>query len=383
MNRLGLSLALVGALTTMALRADEPAGLDPNLPCQGALSEPVTYQVDFAAVVTPPFKCKVLKVWMPIPPSDKVQTVTGGKLSAFPLKVEPILGKEKLYGNQFAYFEFKNPQGAQIVRHQFTIKTHEVNWNIDPKKVTVVDGWAPGFDRYLRGERFIPVKDDRVSKILGDILPRRSNPASDLTQVMEWVNKTMEYSHKECSLQGSALFALDKKTGHCSDYHGLCTALGRSLGYPTRIAYGINPYPKNSPSHCKLEAFLPPYGWVMFDVSETQQMIAKLKKDETLDERSKKQLITAAGVRLARGFRDNTWFMQTRGSDYDLEPPAKNRAAVVRTIYAEADGLPYAEPDPANPQLKSFTWMTVHDYTADRKVTNPFQDHKSLTTAAK
>ena len=45
--------------------------------------------------------------------------------------------------------------------------------------------------------------------------------------------------------------------------------MGRALGYPTRMTYGINPFPKNSPSHCKMEAFLPPYGWVAFDVSDT------------------------------------------------------------------------------------------------------------------
>src|SRR5262245_53357546 len=40
-----------------------------------------------------------------------------------------------VYGNQFAYFEFHNPQGAQIIRHQFPVKTWEVNWNVEPDKV--------------------------------------------------------------------------------------------------------------------------------------------------------------------------------------------------------------------------------------------------------
>jgi transglutaminase-like putative cysteine protease len=371
-----VSLVALGASLPMA--AGQGIDLDANQPYQGVKSDPVTYQVDFSAVVTPPYKCKVLKVWMPIPPSDNIQEVSGSKLSSFPVKIEPVIGKEKLYANQFAYFEFKNPQGAQIVRHQFTIKTHEVRWHVDAAKVTSIEKWPATFDRYLRSERFIPVKDERVVKILDGVVPKRTNPADELSRVMEWVNANLEYSHKDCSLQASAVHALDKKVGHCSDYHGLCTALGRALGYPARIAYGINPYPKNSPSHCKLEVFLPPYGWVMFDVSETQQMIAKIKKDDKLDAEHKDKLVAAARARLAKGFRDNTWFLQTRGSDYDLEPPAKQKVAVVRTIYAEADGVAYAEPDPANPELSAFTWMTVHNYVPDRKVTNPFQDFKSL-----
>ena len=88
--------------------------------------------------------------------------------------------------------------------------------------------------------------------------------------------------------------------------------------------------------------------------------------------------MAAALRRMDRGFRDNTWFLQTRGSDYDLVPPASRKVAVVRTIYAEADGVPYPEPDPANPKQTAFSWMTMHRYVPDRPVTSPFQDWRSL-----
>jgi transglutaminase-like putative cysteine protease len=360
-----------------AAHAQNKVGLDPDLPYLGAKSNPVTYQVDFSAVVTPPQKAKVLKVWMPVPPTDAAQEVSASAFTTFPMKVEPRIGVEPLYGNKLAYFEFHNPQGAQIIRHKFTVKTWQINWHIDPAHVLDVARWPKGFDKYLRGEPLIPV-DERFGKIARGIVAEKSNPARDIVSVMRWVGDTMTYSHEECSLQASAIHALEKKVGHCSDYHGLCNALGRSLGYPMRMAYGINPTPKNSPSHCKLEAFIPPYGWVAFDVSETQKMVAAIHKDAKLDDAAKERLSAAAHKRLARGFRDNTWFLQTRGSNYDLAPPAKNKVAVVRTIYAEADGVPYPEPDPAHPKERAFSWMTVHHYVADREVTNPFADYRSL-----
>jgi len=59
-------------------RADAgKALLDPQEAYLGKKSEPVTYRVDFSAVVTPPSKCKVLKLWVPIPPSDDAQQVSG------------------------------------------------------------------------------------------------------------------------------------------------------------------------------------------------------------------------------------------------------------------------------------------------------------------
>ncbi len=82
---------------------------------------------------------------------------------------------------------------------------------------------------------------------------------------------------------------------------------------PTRVTYGINTFPKASPSHCKLEAFLPPYGWVSFDVSETQKLAAAIRADGKLSESEKSALVQQAHERLVSGFRDNTWFKQTQG----------------------------------------------------------------------
>ncbi len=64
------------------------------------------------------------------------------------------------------------------------------------------------------------------------------------------------------------------------------------------------------------------------------------------------------------GFRDNTWFLQTKGTDYDLVPKASKRVPVVRTAWIEADGVPLPEPDPADKSATAFSWMTVHDYRA-------------------
>jgi len=287
------------------------------------------------------------------------------------------IGREKLFGNQFAYFEFDHPEGAQEIRHTFQIKVWQLRWDVDPKKVAAVAKWPTGFDRYLRSEQTLVV-DDRFRRVAADIVPRRTDAATDLAAVMDWVNERMTYDHAAGSLRADAVHALEERRGHCSDYHGLCAALGRALNYPTRVTYGINTFPKNSPSHCKLEVYLPPYGWVSFDVSETQRLINAIKKDAALSQGQKEELVRAAAARLRGGFRDNTWFVQTRGTDYDLVPPAAKKVPVVRTIYAEADGVALPDPDPADPKKREFAWMTLHRFTPNRPVTYPFKDYQSL-----
>src|SRR5438094_408100 len=103
-----LLLALWAAWPIQAERSAAPA-LDPEQPYQARKVNPVMYSVDFSAVVTPPSHTKVLKVWLPLPQSDSAQEIKEGDLSSFPMKVQPVTGTEKLYGNRFAYFEFKNP----------------------------------------------------------------------------------------------------------------------------------------------------------------------------------------------------------------------------------------------------------------------------------
>jgi len=375
-----LPLFTACAVLSASLLAGEPPQtpkLDPDLPYQAAKSNPVTYDVDFAVAVTPPAHTKLLKVWLPLPPSDGGQEVSAKEITTAPMKVEPRIGRERTYGNSFAYFEFTDPQGAQIIRHRFRIKVWELNWNLNPAKVAKVERWPASFAPYLRSDRRVVV-NDRFRKIAQEIVPARRGAAPDLADVMAWVNGHMRYDHGSASLTASSEHALTNRVGDCSDYHGLCASFGRVMGYPMRVVYGIHAFPKNSPSHCKLEAYLPPYGWVSFDVSETQNLINLIRKDPSLEGTKKDELVRAATERLRHGFRDNTWYMQTRGTDYDLAPPAARRVPVVRTLYAEADGIALPEPDPANPHKREFAWMTAHEYKPDRAVTYPFKNWHSL-----
>lgn len=373
---LGGLVLLVGFAAGRAASAE--LEITPDLSYQARKGNSVSYQVDFSVVITAPYHTKLLKVWLPLPQTDAGQEITEGEITTFPTKVTPKIAREPMFGNKFAYFEFDRPEGGLIVRHTFTVKVSELNWDVDPAKVAAVEKWPKGFDQYLRAEQQAVVVNDQVRDLAKEIARGRPGAGRDLSLVLDWVAQHLKYDHDQASLQASAAHALKYRQGHCSDYHGLCAALGRALGFPTRVTYGLNTFPKNSPSHCKLEAFLPPYGWVSFDVSETQRLVAQIKKDAALDDRRKDDLAQAAVARLRRGFRDNTWFVQTRGTDYDLAPPAAKRVPVVRTIYAEADGVALPDPDPANTAKREFAWMTVQKFTPDRDVEYPFKGWKSL-----
>ncbi|MEZ6066945.1 MAG: transglutaminase-like domain-containing protein [Planctomycetaceae bacterium] len=349
--------------------------LDPAAPYGASISDPVTHTVDFRVIVTPPYHCELLKVWLPLPQSDAGQTISDSRLSTFPMEVEPQVGAEPVYGNRFAYFEFHHPEGAQIIQHQFTAVVSELQWHVNPAEVREVHEWPATFEPYLQPQS---VEDQsELDTVLQGIREDRTGSAR-LLAAIDWVDANLEYDHVRASLRADANHAFALRRGHCSDYHGLCATMGRALGSPTRVTYGLSLFPKNSPSHCKLEAFLPGYGWVSYDVSETQKLIAKIGARDDLSAEAKARLTARTRERLHSGFRENSWLLLTKGTGYDLVPPARRPVDVVRTIYAEADGVPLPDPDPANRELTSFSWMTAHRYVADRPFKKPFSDLSTL-----
>src|SRR5262245_27711515 len=190
--------------------ADEAPALKPDQPYQVRKSNPVTYEVDFAVTVTAPYHTHVLKVWLPMATSDSAQEVEDGAITTFPMKVTPRIGVEKKFGNRFAYFEFKDPQGAQIIRRKFTVKVPELHWDVDPAKVKTPAAWPGAFTPYLEGDHSVAV-DDPLKELLPKVVPDRGNPASELASVLDWVNANMTYDHNNASLKASSKHALTQR----------------------------------------------------------------------------------------------------------------------------------------------------------------------------
>lgn len=355
--------------------------LDPQQPYQARRSSPVTYDVDYTLVVTPPAGTRTLKVWLPLPPSDVGQEAEAGELTTFPVKVAPSVAAEKVYGNRFAFFRFDRPEGGQMIRHRFRAKVWELRWGIDAEKVSPTATWPASFEPYLRPGRSAAA-DERIARLAREIAKGGKGPAEGLDAVMGWLHGNMKYNFTRASLTADPLRSLEDRAGNCLDYHGLCAAFGRALKVPTRVTYGLSTFAKNSPSHCKMEAYLAPYGWVSFDVSETQKLVRSIEKDEKLSAAEREKLVEAARGRLRGGFRDNTWLLYTKGTDYDLAPPASGKVSIVRTAHVEADGNPLPDPDPSDPARREFAWMTVLRFVPDREIRYPFADRTTLLPKA-
>lgn len=379
-DRFFLTIALAILFQTSSIcSAQNQSGqaLTPDSPYHAKKKDPVTHSVEFSIVVTPPYHCKVLKVWVPVPQTDFAQEIEDSQFSTFPNNLKPQINRETVYGNRFAYFEFHNPHGAQIITHRFKAKLWNLDWQLNPKSVESVDKWPDSFAPYLQPQSLN--QEQNFQQLIQQIASDSNNVSMPLMSAMNWIDRNLAYDHINASLTADANHAFKQRQGHCSDYHGLCATMGRALGYPTRVTYGLALFPKNSPSHCKVEAFLPPHGWISFDLSETQKLVKKIHTSEDLTNQQKELLTAAARKRMLSGFRENSWLLLTKGTDYELVPKASKPVRVVRTAYIEADGEVLPDPDPANSKKREFSWMTSHRYAADKPFKNPFKDFSTLT----
>ena len=344
---------LIQLLPVMAW--NEPVGVGSKLEPGPTEGPSATFNVDFRVAITAPDKTRQLRVWLPLPASTGGQIIRNRTLRTFPLERSPEIAVEPTFGNTFAYFEIDAPEGAMEIQHTFTAEIAQRVWAVDYKKVDNIAKWPGQFDVYRTPDaRSANAKD--YQKIVGQIQSGSLQKPQQLIKAMEWVDEHLTYDAANASLSADPAHALIHRRGHCSDYHGLCGTFAREIGYPARVLYGLQMFDKASPSHCKLEVHIPPYGWVTYDLSETQKLVVKINNDGSLLPSRKKKLSALVRQRTLKGFRENTWLLVTRGENYPLVPAASQPVSIVRTIYAEADGVPLVETDSTG---RTRSWMTM------------------------
>jgi len=312
------------------------------------------FNVDFRVTIKAPAKTKQLRVWVPLPPSTENQMVWDRKFQTFPREHQPQLTREPTFGNEFAYFEINSPDGPLEIQHTFKAEIAQLDWGVDYSKVANTASWPQAFEVFqtpdVRSER---AKD--YTEVVQQIQSVSDAKSKQFMKAIEWVDENLTYDSANASLTADPAHGLIHRRGHCSDYHGLCGTFAREIGYPSRVLYGLQMFDKGSPSHCKLEVFMPPYGWVSYDLSETQKLAIKVSKDDKLLPEQRKKTAEFVRQRTLNGFRENTWLLVTRGENYPLKPVASNPVSIVRTIYAEADGIPLKEGAAA----EAGTWLTM------------------------
>jgi len=269
-----LTRTAVGLIVVLfVVSAASPAGESQPLP---ARQFEFTYQVRVPAL---PAGSGALRLWIPLPPSDRYQTITGLRIES---RVKYKIGREAEYGNRYAYFEV-DPQHAAsgfeiLMRFQVTRREHRVE--LARGRAGKPEPAGPLMARFLQPDKLVPL-NGVIAELAKQETQGVSDPLEKARKIYNYVVATMRYDKSGQGWgRGDAIWACTAKRGNCTDFHALFIGMMRASGVPARFEIGF-PLPEDKTEgdipgyHCWAEFYLNGFGWVPADASEAWKNPAK------------------------------------------------------------------------------------------------------------
>ena len=279
--------------------------------------------------------------------------------------------------NCILYVQVDDPKDHELhVASTFRVHRAESLNSTDPARTRPLTAREQRrFARYLQANKFVII-DDRIRKIVADVVGAEKNPVVIAHKLYDWVLKYADYwvkdpAHCKASTTGSTEHCLATRTGNCTDFHSLWTSLARAAGVPTRMVYGslfkqeLDGKDTDQSYHCWPEFWAPELGWIPHDVALADIYDGDIKiddKNRTLVNRTTPSGYTApdaAKVAYYFGNLDERRVTWTVGRDLDLSPYAANGPVnALPKAYVEVDGKPLAEG--ATGWTRKLTFTEVH-----------------------
>jgi len=310
-----------------------------------------TFTVENAIHVPAQAGKQKVRVWFPLPREEEHQTITELNVTA-PAGHRRVADQN---GNRYVFVEADATKDVDIVT-RFTVERREYATEIDPARSRPLnDAERKQYAAWLHADKNIVI-DDSIRTLAAQIRGDEQNPVRIARKLYDWTLDNVEYWVKDpskwkASPVGSSEYCLKNRTGNCTDFHSLWTALARASGIPTRLEYGslfkpsLDGKDQDASYHCWPESWFPGIGWVPNDVAVADIYHGAIALDA--NNKDKVVLTTAAGysgpdeklVDYYFGNLDSRRVAWTQGRDLQLDPP--QGAGPVNAIakgYVEVDG---------------------------------------------
>ena len=283
-----LTIALVSALACLAQDAKTPA-------------RTATFEVRHELKVTLPEGAQKVRVWFALPQEDPCSNISEIKIDC-PLRARIETNAD---GIRMLYVEKEKPEGKEItIVETFTLTRTEQRGFPDPKKALPLSKEEQSKMAPCLAANQNVVIDEKIKKLADEIVGTETNPVVAARKIYDWVLANIDYwvkdpNHKKASPVGSSEYCLAHKTGNCTDFHSLWTALARAKGIPTRMVYGsffkkeLDGQDKDQSYHCWPEFYATGIGWIPHDVAVADLFVGDFEITKDNDE--KVRLTTADG----------------------------------------------------------------------------------------
>jgi len=218
-----------------------------------------------------PGTVKTLDIYLPIPENRDNQALLGSV--RFDPKPKEVI--EDSWGQKIAHFEYKDLKGYSMVRPGWKVgaKISAVEYFIYPDKVGTLDDIPADIKKKFTqdGDKYC-LSDPFIQELAQKIAGKEKNPYWIVRRVFEYLAEHLEYNLKPVGGWNPAPTVLRRGTSSCSEYSYSMIALCRSLGVPIRYVGAVSLRGDDASFddvfHRWTEVYLPPYGWIPFDVNK-------------------------------------------------------------------------------------------------------------------
>jgi transglutaminase-like putative cysteine protease len=250
--------ALLGIfLTCMVVQFSSAWGSDRSIKSRTFELTYRTFAKDF------PDGAKALDLWLPLPQSDRNQTIHKVTIDA----PKPVsIGREPRFGNQCLHVRVELPKAPVVITLVIEATRRE---NAGSNEALSDEDRAS----YLAAEPLVPLHGP-VRALAREATRGLTTDSDKARAIYDKVTAMMKYDKSGSGWgRGDALFACDAKRGNCTDFHALIIGMCRSVGIPARFAIGL-PVPTTRGEgeilgyHCWAELYVQGLGWVPVDASE-------------------------------------------------------------------------------------------------------------------
>jgi len=218
-----------------------------------------------------PGTVETLDIYLPLPENRDNQTLLG-PVEFDPKPMEVI---EDSWGQKIAHFAFKDLKGYSVVRPGWKVdaKISAVEYFLYPDKVGALDEIPPDIrQKYTQDGDKYRLSDPYIRELARKIAGEEKNPYWIVRRVYEYLADHLSYNLKPVGGWNPAPTVLKRGTSSCSEYSYTMIALCRSLGVPIRYVGAVSLRGDDASSddvfHRWTEVYLPPYGWIPFDVNK-------------------------------------------------------------------------------------------------------------------
>jgi len=249
-----------------------------------------------------------LELWLPVPQSNEVQTISNMKFDTGNLNYS--VKDEKVHGNKYLYVSSDSGISES--------KTISITFDVERKEHSTQQFSDVDPSKYLGPYRTVPIgdvfraiiNDNKLSKedmgavysfVLSGMHYGKPKSVDNVYYKDPWMSEKDLYGGKKVTRDdvvnlykeakktngnytfgnGNSIYACDIGVGNCTDYHSYFISLSRTLEVPARFHMGF-PIPSDGSGvvggyHCWADYYIDGDGWTPVDISEADK--APSKKD--------------------------------------------------------------------------------------------------------